>query len=230
MENWLLDETKNVDLTTLEVAIKNIPTMRGSKRTPPALAVRMNDLIIHDTKKWFGTADIRVDTLLIHDKKSESDKFYEANTFRFPGIKDNERLPIFDPGQKIYYGHPSSFLNVAILISRDTSDSDELVSIIDSSMTNQNWQNAAVPILALSVMSPQAAAIKAAADGAKIFLDLAYKALKNITGNTIGVYTTTYLGAKDQFGIGRHPEAGSLRVQDFSFWYEIVLDKKSKNS
>ena len=230
MENWLLDETKPVDVANLERAIANQPTMRGGKRIPPALAVRMNDLIIHDTKKWFGSAEIRVDTLLIHDKNSESDKFYEANTFRFPGIKDNERLPIFDPGQKIFYGHPSSFLNVSILISRDTKDSDELISIIDSSMTNKNWQNAAVPILALSGMLPQAAAIKAAAEGVKIFVDLAYKALKNITGNTIGVYTTTYLGAKDQFGLGRHPGTGSLRVQDFSFWYEIVLDRKLKNT
>jgi len=57
MEGWLIDESRAVDESALDEQLKAITAMRGKK--PPPLAIRINDIFIYDTKKWFGSADIR---------------------------------------------------------------------------------------------------------------------------------------------------------------------------
>ena len=231
MENWLIDETRIIDVKALEKEITHGIAMRSSKRTPPALAIRINDLIIHDTKKWFGLAsNIRVDTLVVHGSGTEDEKIYHENTFRFSGIKDNQRLAIEHPGQKIFYGHPNYFMDISIFVSRDTGDSDELSSLINSSLNSQEWKDASSSILALTSLAPQAGVIASAVGGAASIANVIYKILKNVTGNTIGLYRSSYLQKADSFGIGRHPDSGSYRQQDFSFWYEVLIDKKMSSA
>ena len=60
MDKWLIDESVPIEETSLDASL------RGCQ---PALAVRINDLVVHDTKKWFGSADIRLDTLILHGQK-----------------------------------------------------------------------------------------------------------------------------------------------------------------
>ncbi|MEI8354696.1 MAG: hypothetical protein WCG31_01145 [Deltaproteobacteria bacterium] len=223
MESWLIDESLAIDETALDAQLKKLTVMRGKKT--PALAIRINDLFIYDTKKWFGSADIRLDALVIHGPKEEhANNFLYPSTYRFSGIKDGQRLPIVSPGQCLYYGHPCQFLDISIFVSRDTKDSDELATLLNTELKSEEWQNAASSVLALSAAAPQAAAIAAAVGGAVTLGNIAYKVMKNITSNTIGLYRVSWLQYRDQFGIGRHPETGAYREQDFSFWYEVVLD------
>lgn len=225
MNNWLIDETSSIDQESLEKSLRESSVMRG--RQPPALAVRINDMVIHDTKKWFGSADIRLDTLVFHGtKRGEASGYYQASTIPFSGIRDGDRLPIEYPGHRVYYGHPAHFLDVSIFVSRDTKDSDELASLIKTEFNSEPWKVGAGAVLAATTIAPQAAAIVGAVAGAATLANIAYNTLKNSTGNTIGLYRASWLQYRDRFGIGRHPEENSFRQQEFSFWYEIVLDKK----
>jgi hypothetical protein len=38
----------------------------GPARAAPNLAVRLQDVVIHDAGKWFGGAEIRLDALVVH--------------------------------------------------------------------------------------------------------------------------------------------------------------------
>lgn len=226
MNEWLIDESVPIGETSVVESPRENFSLRG-ERNGPALAVRINDLIIHDTKKWFGSADIRLDTLIFHGaKEGESSGFCHPTTLRFSNVEDNDRLPIEHPGQRLYYGHPLHFLDVSIFVSRDTKDSDELSSLINSELNSDVWKSGASAVLAATAVAPQAAVIVGAVSGAAILANAAYKILKNVTGNTIGLYRTSWLQRRDRFGLGRHPGKDSFRQQDFSFWYEIVFDKE----
>jgi hypothetical protein len=224
MEGWMVDESKEIDAEALQATMPQT-VFRGAARA--TLAVRINDLIIHDTKKLFGSADVRLDTLVVYGKGGGRNikEMYQPSTFRFSGIKDNDRLPIEAPGQRIYYGQPLHFLDISVFASRDSGDSEELSTMIDSELNSDDWKTAAGSILgAATVAAPQAALIVGALSGAATLANIAYKLLDKSTGNTIGVYKTSWLQHRDRFGIGRHPEADSYRQQDLSFWYEIAVD------
>jgi len=53
-----------------------------------------------------------------------------------------------------------------------------------------------------------------------IIINVAYRALRRITGDSIGLYRGSRLAA-EQFGVGRHPRTGARRVQGFSIAYSI---------
>lgn len=229
MNNWIIDETKAPDRESIEMGLKKVSTLRNARNSKPALAIRINDLIIHNTRKWFGSADIRIDTLILHGAIDDSTKsFFQPTTFHYPRIKDNERLPIEHPGKLIFYGHPLHFLDISILISKDTKDSDELATLIDRQVNSDEWKDASSTILSVASISPEAELIASAATAAISLANIVFQLVHSATKNTIGLYHTSWLQYRDRFGIGRHPNESISRHQDFSFWYEIVLDRMSK--
>lgn len=227
---WLIDES--VSAGEVEGFVDHELKLRresagATPRKKPPIAVRINDVVIHDTRKWFGSSNIRLDTLVVHGA-SEGDKVKDvlhATTLRFPRIKENDRLPIDRPGQGIFYGHPKDFLDVSIMVSRDTADSKELAVAIDSELNSTKARAGAAAVLAATALAPQTALVVGAVGGAAALANVAYNILAKATGNTIGLYRVTYFQKKDAFGIGRHPAADSFRHQDFSFWYEVLLEK-----
>lgn len=228
MSDWLIDDTSPVDIARIESSLRKPPPMRGSK--PPPIGVRINDLVVSKTKKWFGGADIRLDTLVCHGIiEGDAPNCYQASTFSFSGIKDGDRLPIEHPGQSIFYGHPKQFLSMAILASRDRKDSDDLSSLLKSNIKSAALQPAISALAATAgYVTPEAAVVVGAVEAAKTVSEIAYNFLKSYTGSSIGIYRTTWYQA-DRFGLGRQPATGSFKQQDFSFWYEILLDKNKPN-
>lgn len=75
-QTWLLDEVTPPDLTAIEQTEEDISfDTRGSAEVqaqPANLAVRLQDIIIWDTKKWFGDADVRLDALVVHGPTGEN--------------------------------------------------------------------------------------------------------------------------------------------------------------
>ncbi|MEH1869850.1 hypothetical protein [Nostoc sp.] len=92
-------------------------------------------------------------------------------------------------------------------------------------MQSTELQGAVGTLVGLAVVSPQVSTITTAIAGASILGNLAYQVLSKVTGDTIGLYRTSWLQYKDGFGIGRHPQAGSHKVRDLSFWYEIIPEE-----
>ena len=82
-------------------------------------------------------------------------------------------------------------------------------------------QNAASSILALAT-GAGALAVKNAVSVAGTLGGLAYKILRQVSGNTIGVYRGNRLEHPHRFGLGRNPAEGLYRVQQLSLWYDVL--------
>jgi hypothetical protein len=193
----------------------------------PYLAVRVHDIIVHSNKKWFGESDIRLDALVIHGqgKADNPESFYMPGTFRFSRVADGERLPTGEAGLLIFYGKPLHFLDIFIMVSRDRRDSDDLTTLLSKQLQSGEAKGAIGSLLGLAVSTPQVATVTAAVGAAAVVGNFAYQILRKTTGSTIGLYHTSWLQYRDEFGIGRHHKENSYREKDFSFWYEITIDK-----
>lgn len=232
-QQWLIDEAVPPDTVIIEQIERELNSnQRGGRESfsqPQAitLAVRLQDIMIWDTKKWFGDADIRLDALVVHGNATQGDSTsaYVPKTFRFPAIKDQDRLPTGENGLLIFYGNALHFLDIFITVSRDRKDTDDLATLLSQQLQSTELQGAVGTLVGLAVASPQVSTITTAIGGASILGNVAYQVLSKVTGNTIGIYRTSWLQYKDGFGIGRHPQVGSHKVRDLSFWYEIIREE-----
>ncbi|MBR8839321.1 MAG: hypothetical protein DSM106950_36300 [Stigonema ocellatum SAG 48.90 = DSM 106950] len=234
-QEWLIDEIITPDAASVEeMELERSPNLesRGleSVSQPQAvtLAVRLQDVIIWDAKKWFGDAEMRLDALVVHGNATQGEptSIYMPQTFRFPGIKSRDRLPTGENGLLIFYGKALYFLDIYITVSRDRQDSEDLATLLNQQLQSKEIQGAVGTLLGLaSVAAPQVATVTTALSAASLLGNFSYKVLSKVTGNTIGLYRTSWLQHRDGFGIGRHPQEGSHHVQDLSFWYEIIPEE-----
>jgi hypothetical protein len=230
-ELWLLDKVKPptpAALFDLEGALLAVPggnKRAGLAQNVPSLAVRIPKMIIHDNKKWFGEADIRLDALIVHGHAEADDpkRFYLSRTCSFKRVADNDCLPIGKPGLLIFHGKPLYFLDIFLTVSRDVQDTEDLSTLLLKNLKSPEIHGAIATLLGLAVAAPQAAVITAALGAAVVLGDFARQILERVTGKTIGLYRNSYLQFPDGFGVGTHPEDGVHKVKDLSFSYEIVI-------
>ena len=230
-EIWLHEELGRFDEGEAEALDKQI--RRGGdmvkKMAAAPLAIMLHDIVIHDTKKWFGGADIRLDALVVngHGTVDDPESFYSPQTFRFQDVRDGERLSTGEAGLLAFLGRPSYFLDVFITASRDRKDSDDLSKALHDEMATGQVQEAFGTLVEL-VAAPQVAAVKAAIGAASKLGEFAYQVLRQLTGSTIGLLHESWLEHKNAFGIGRHPDPGSYQLRDLSFWYEITKEEAAR--
>jgi hypothetical protein len=232
---WLKEEISPRDEAVMEEMDRTLqPAVEGTSRSIqrqyiPTLAVRMQDIIIYNTRQWFGEADIRLDALVIHGNgiQDQPTSFYMPRTFPFSRILKGDRLPTGDTGLLVFLGKARYFLDIFITISRDRENADNLAHLLDQQLSSEQFKKASATVLELTtIAAPQAATITAAASAALTIGNIAYQVLRATTGNTIGLFHTSWLQYTDGFGVGRHPEIGVYTEKDFSFWYEIILEGK----
>lgn len=227
MVKWLLDQTPMLTPEEVQASFPPVETrLRASSRAN--LGILLNDVVVHDTKKLFGGADIRLDAIVVHGGQADGSQvgdFYQPTTFHFSDVRDGDRLSIEQPGLLVFYGRPRHFLDIYFMMSRDRKDSEDLGNLLATRMNSPEIEEAAGGLLGLAVAAPTASAVIAAAGAAAVLGNFAAQLLQEVTGNSIGVYRTAYLQYQHRFGLGRHPAAESYRVQDLSFWYEITADR-----
>jgi hypothetical protein len=227
---WLLEESVPLDAEAEGALGRDLRKTRSGIRrlSAPPLAISMHDIMIHDNKKWFGGADLRLDALIVqgHGSTKDSSSFYTPQTFRFPAVRDGERLPIGESGLLVYYGRPAYFLDLFITVSRDRTDSDDLAKAFATRLTSGEADDAIGNLVSL-VAQPQVAAVKAAIGAAARLGELAYEVLRAVTGSTVGLLHTSWLEHRDGFGVGRHPDSAAYRLRDLSFWYEIGEERQT---
>ena len=221
MEGWLIEDEQGLNAL-------NGPVLRdgGAKPLDGPIALRLHDIVIHSNKRWFdflGGADIRVDVLAIQGNVLDDDpkSFYTPTTVRFGGIGDESTVPLDDHGLLAYYGWPKHFLDISVLVSRDTTRADDLAALLEKEAASTEFKDAASSILALAT-GAGAIAVKNAVSVAGTLGGLAYKILRQVSGNTIGVYRGNRLEHPHRFGLGRNPAEGLYRVQQLSLWYEVL--------
>jgi hypothetical protein len=230
MTDWLIEEPADARAVARSVVFEDARQERGRAARAPAqtVALRLHDVLIHNNKKWFdifGGADIRLDAVVVQGNVIDADPAaaYVPTTMRFPGIADGDRLPSDDYGMLLYYGYPRHFLDISIMVSRDTRDTDDLSTRLAKEMNSGAMKGAMAAILGLAVAAPPAAAVTGAIAAAATIGDLARQIVRGMSGSTIGMYRGSRLAYPDEFGAGRNPSDGSsYRKGDFSFWYEVI--------
>jgi hypothetical protein len=228
MTDWLIDAVpRDLEAAVLDdQALGALSLTRGEGDAPEApLAVSMNDIVIHETHKWFGGADIRLDVLAVHGNVSSEgeDGWYAPTTRVFPNVREDVRLNA--EGMLVFLGWPRYFLDLFILASRDTESADRLGDLLRTRLASDDAKGAVASLLALAA-APEAAAVAAAAKAALTIGSLAYDVIGAVTTKSVGVYQQSWLEHADRFGEGRHPaaEGESLRANDFSFWLDVRRD------
>ena len=193
---------------------------RGRARS---YAIRLNELIIHNNRTWFGEGDIRIDSLVVQGNAPDSKTdYYHPSTFSFPRVADGEALSIGQPGLLLYFGQPRYFLDIFLLVSRDRGNADKLADVLAQNVTAKTLDPAVKPIIELATSAVTSSAVSLALQAAVTLGNVAYNALQSVTGGTIGVYRASFLQGADKFGVGKHPETGYLEAKDSSFRYEIL--------
>lgn len=180
--------------------------------TPGRVAVRIAELVVHHNRA-LGSADIRVDAMVLTNSDGGRPAF-RAETLRFSNIHDGERLPL--DNALIYHGPAVDFLDIAVWVSRDTTGSLALSTLLEQRLTSPAVQAAGAQVAGLVLAAPHVAATVAVAGAAAVLINTAYELLLGVVGRSVGIYRTSLL-AQEQFGLGRHQR----RPQDFSFTFSI---------
>lgn len=221
-DEWLLDESRT--LTAAEALEATQQELGFDRATEPAINVALFDVTIHDTKKWFGRAQVRIDALVITPAPAE-DQLYQANTFTFPGVRDGQALPIDRAASLgLYTGWPQYLLDVAIIASLGGPDQKTLGEMLADSADQLG--SLLGNVAKVTIAAPHAAAITGAAAAAAKLSGTVLRLLAQETGKSIGLYRATWYEHRDRFGLGNHPTDGGLfRQQDFAFRYEVFQDR-----
>lgn len=186
-------------------------------RTPSAVALRIEELTVHRNRALFG-ADIRFDAIVLTGQGAGADPLYKARTERFSNIRHGDSLPL--DRMLAYYGPTSDFLDIALWVSRDAAGGPDLSELISGQFAGAEMQEALTRMGGAMGAIPYAAAATAAVGLGAVLVNVAYKLLRATVHDVIGLYRGSML-AGEAFGVGRHPAAGALRVQDFSLAFSI---------
>ncbi|HEU4410938.1 MAG TPA: caspase family protein [Polyangiaceae bacterium] len=200
-------------------------------RAPRRLALRINELVVHDVRTLFGGGDVRVDALVI-TRRSQAGAAapaagaapgpgepFLAVTRQFPDVRDGQRLPFDDV--LIYEGEVRDFVDLRVWVSRDRDGAKMLSELLREQLNSDELRTAAATVLGLTAVAPQAGALVAAVGAAATVGTIAWRLLAGALPTSIGVYQTSLL-AIEGFKVGRHPAQGHFRAQGFSFGYEVL--------
>lgn len=224
---WLIDSVpSDLESAVLEDQALGAltQTRRGDAVAEAPLAISINDIVIHETHKWFGGADIRLDVLTVHGNVSdEKAGWYTPTTRTFPNVKKGARLNA--EGTLVFFGWPRYFLDLFIIVSRDAKDAEKLGDVLQDRLAGDDAKGAVGDLLAL-VAAPPAAAVAAATKAALTIGTIAFDVVEALTTKSVGVYQTSWLEHSDRFGQGRHPvaEGESIRADGLSFWLNVRRD------
>jgi caspase domain-containing protein len=200
-------------------------------RAPRRLALRLNELVVHDVRTLFGAADVRVDALVITRQPQANapaqaagaapgpGQPFMAYTRQFPDVRDGERLPFDDV--LVYEGEVRDFVDLRVWVSRDRDEVKSLSEMLQEELNSDEFREAAATILGLTAVAPQAGAIVASVGASATVGKIAWRLLSQALPKSIGVYQTSLL-AIEGFKLGRHPSQGRYQAKGFSFGYEVL--------
>lgn len=188
-----------------------------SAAAPMTVAVRLEELVVHRNRALFG-ADIRVDAIILTGARRTVQPVYRAQTERFSNIRNDMALPL--DRMLVYHGPAVDYVDLAVWVSRDATGSLALSDLLAQTLTGSEAQDALATLSGAVLAAPAAAEAAAIVGAGAVIINVAYKLLRGVVGNVIGLYRGSLL-AHERFGAGRHPPTGSRRVQDFSFAYTV---------
>ncbi|MEY9861170.1 hypothetical protein ABH935_006810 [Catenulispora sp. GAS73] len=194
------------------------PTGPTGPTVPTAVAVRLDELVIHRNRARFGGTDVRVDAIVLTGAEGSPQPAFRARTQRFSRIRDGEPLPL--DRMLVFHGPVVDYLDIALWVSRDSDGAVDLGELLSDEVSAFEMQEALAKAGGAMTGLPYAAAAAAMVGVGAIVVNVAYRLLRGTVSDVIGLYRGSRLAA-EAFGVGRHPAEGARRVQDFSLAYSI---------
>jgi len=223
MSEWQLEEGA-AEPGGLEAAEGDV----GRSVAPANLAIFLKTLVVSDTRKWFGEAELRLDVLIVHGAAASVEDLYHPQTLRFPRVKDSDDIASGEHGLLVYLGQPKHFLAMSLMLARDTKDSDDLAALLQAQSKSDDLRKSLSALAGVLPAIPHAGALQAGVGAALALGDVAYKVLRQQTPTCLGLYRAAWLEGRHRFGLGRHPSAGTEVIKDFQLAYEIGVDRRAR--
>lgn len=221
MSKWVIDGS-GIAQPTVEVLRHEVRYGAVRRGRRPRVAIRLLDMVVHNNRRWFSGAAVRLDVLVLHGGATDAE--YAPQTFTFPRIADGDHLPIGDGGLLLFHGQPRWFLTMMVAVSRDRPGAAPLSKRLGELMTSEPAAQLQAQTLALATGAPDPLMLGVAWQSALLLGSTMLATLSRETQSTsIGLYRDSWLGEQDRWGAGRHPERGLLKAQDVSFAFDIVV-------
>lgn len=186
---------------------------------PMTLAIRLDQLMVHDNHAMFGGARVRVDIAVATGGRGGGRPSYEAHTIRFGNIRKGGTLP-FDR-MLMFHGRAEDFIDIAVWVTRDSAGAAELTDLLAGELASADGQHVVADILGATMPGDPNGTVATAVEAGVFVIGAAAKLLHRFGGGeSIGLYRGSWLES-ERFGLGRHPIVGRRTVQDFSIAYTV---------
>ena len=203
MANWLLQEEMRFAPSLMVQGFTRADTGEG---TAPTRVITLRNVTVLDNRRLFGNSDVIVHTVVVDGYPDmKSGQPFWVHQLDFSNVADGAVLSI-DPdlGVQIYRGVPADFLNLYVLVVRDTQASRRLAKMLRKNLMAESVGVAAGAAISIFAKLPPQITVPAARElvtkAVNTTLDYFGKK-KNVV---IGVYYASLL-KELKYGAGMHP-------------------------
>jgi hypothetical protein len=201
MGNWLLKEESKFELAQ---AAGGASRAARSKKT---YSILLRDVTVLDNRRLFGAADIIVYSVVVDGYPDmKSGQPFWTKQLTFANVKDGATLSSIDPdlGVLIYRGRARDFVNLYLLVVRDTQSSRDLAKLLQENFIAQGIGTVAGAAVSIFANLPPQITAPMARELTTTAVDTTLDYFTGQKNLVIGTYYASLLKAQ-AYGLGLHP-------------------------
>jgi hypothetical protein len=201
MPRWLVEEVQSFKPAVLTAYATR------SARSKHEYSLLLRGLRVLDNRKFWGSSDINLFTVVVDGYPDmRTGRPFWSQELRFTGVKDGSLLAIDpDMGQLIYQGRPKDFLNLYLLVMRDTTATADFAQLLKKNFVAEGIGTAAGAAISIFAGLPAPMAASAARDLATKAVNATLDHYSKRKAVVVGTYYGSLLGDVD-YGRGLHPQ------------------------
>jgi hypothetical protein len=201
MPRWLVEEEQ-----TFKPAALGAYATRSS-RAKATYSLLLRGLKVLDNKKFWGASDINVVSVVVDGYPDmKTGRPFWAQEMKFSGVRDGALLSIDpDMGQLIYRGRPKDFLNLYLLVVRDTGATAGFAKLLQKNFLAEGIGTVAGAAVSIFAGMAAPVAASAARDMATRAVNATLDYYAKRKELLVGTYYGSLIGEMD-YGRGVHPQ------------------------
>lgn len=200
MSKWLFQEETPFDQSLLVSGAARVT------RSIETYSILLRTVRILDNRRLFFASDIIVYTVTVDgypDMKSE--KPFWTQQFNFSDVKDGATLSIdTNTGVLMYRGWPRGFLNLYLLVIRDTKSTQSFTKILQDNFVAQGLGTLAGAAVSIYADLPPTVTVPMTRDLTTKAVETTLDYFSNQQNLAIGTYYASLIKEK-KYGVGLHP-------------------------
>jgi hypothetical protein len=200
MSNWLLKEEPSFEPSLM------IQSASRAVRSKETYSILLRNVTVLDNRRLLLSADVIVYTLVIDGYPDmQSNQPFWGEEFHFFGVKNGAVLPI-DPehGVQIYRGKPRHFMNLYVLVVRDTRATRDFAQLLKDNFVAKGIGTLAGAAISIYGNLPPQVTVETARELTTTVTDTTLDYFSKQKNLVIGVYYGSLIREKD-YGLGLNP-------------------------